>query len=110
MGADKSQGMNNVNILVWLLGMPTCLTVNLPASNVHYVIYGCSLLMSYPGHAMHQGNMDMEEILLGLMFMLMDDHKRRYEYTTSRTLADHCNEQTPLCLKKETFLALIHSL
>ena len=66
--------------------MPTCFTVNLPASNVHYVIYGCSLLMSYPGHAMHQGNMDMEQILLGLIFMLMDDHKRRYESTTSMML------------------------
>ena len=77
--------MNNVNRLVRLLGMSTCFTVNLPASNVHYVIYGCSLLMSYTGHAIHQGNMDMEEILLGLIFMLMDDHKRRYESTTSRT-------------------------
>ncbi len=64
--------MNNVNRLVWLLGMLTCFIVNLPAYNVHYVIYGCSLLMSYHGHAMHQGNMDMEEILLGSVVMLMD--------------------------------------
>ena len=64
--------MNSVNIIVWLLGMPMCFIVNLPASNVHYVIYGCSLLMSYHGHTMHQGNMDMEEVMLGLMFMLMD--------------------------------------
>ena len=59
----RGRGKNNVNRLVWLIGMPTCFIVNLPASNVHYVIYGCSLLMRYPGHAMHQGNMDMEEIL-----------------------------------------------
>ena len=62
--------MNNVNIIVWLLGMPICFIVNLPASNVHHVIYGCSLMISYHGHAMHQGNMDMED--MGLMFMLMD--------------------------------------
>ena len=64
--------MNNVNIQVWLRGMPICFIVNLPASNVHYAIYGCSLLMSYPGHIMHQRNMYMEDILLGLMFMLID--------------------------------------
>ena len=52
----RGMGKNNVNRLVWLIGMPTCFIVNLPASNVHYVIYGCSLLMRYPGHAMHQGN------------------------------------------------------
>ena len=42
------------------------------ASNVHYVTYGCALLIGYHGHAMHQGNMDMEEVLLGSMGMLMD--------------------------------------
>ena len=45
---------------------------SVPASNVHYVIYGCSLLIGYPDHAMHQGNMDMEEVLLCSMVMLMD--------------------------------------
>ena len=64
--------MNNVNRLVWLLGMPICFIVNLPASNVHYVIYGCFLLMSYPGHTMLQRNMDMEDIMLGLIFLMFD--------------------------------------
>ena len=45
---------------------------SVPASNVHYVIYGCALLIGYPGHAMHQGNMDMDEVLLGSKVMLMD--------------------------------------
>ncbi len=45
---------------------------SVPASNVHYVIYGCAFLISYPGQAKHQGNMDLEEVLLGSMVMLMD--------------------------------------
>ena len=32
---------------------------SVPASNVQYVMYDCVLLIGYPGHAMHQGNIDM---------------------------------------------------
>ena len=53
-------------------------------------------LISYPGHAMHQGNMDMEEVLLGSMVT----HLR-----LAGRCAVHFTEQTPLCLKKETFQA-----
>ena len=45
---------------------------SVPASNVHYVIYGCALPIGYPGHVMHQGNMEMEEVLFDSMVMLMD--------------------------------------
>ena len=80
---------------------------SVPASNVHYVIYGCALLIGYPGHVMHQGNMEMEEVLFGSMVMLINGPpiKDVTQLQLARHCAVHFTEQTPLCLEKETFLA-----